>query len=412
MNRILFFSLIIVVLLGSPFFAYSNETGGTKEEIQSLNDEIAGKRSKISQIEKSIVEYKKKIEEKQLESLSLKNQLGILENRTTEIDLDIKLIEEKLATINLEIERLEIGIDLKENDIKRQQAITAELLRTIQKSSEKNFVEILSAYGDVSRFFNKIQHLKNVESDLAKGTRALHVAKVSLEEQNSETQKRRAAYKQLQDELEQRKLDLEEQKFAKEDILVQTKNSEQVFRTMVVGLRNQYQAIENEIGGIERQIRDKLEAQKKLELLPVDPGGKFSWPTQSRYVTAYFHDPDYPYRHVFEHNGIDIRSAHGTPLHAAGTGYIARAKKCADSKCYSYVMIVHSGGLATVYGHMSKIVVQEEQFVTRGDVIGYSGGTPGTVGAGPFVTGAHLHFEVRKNGVPVNPLNYLVRDWD
>jgi murein DD-endopeptidase MepM/ murein hydrolase activator NlpD len=69
-------------------------------------------------------------------------------------------------------------------------------------------------------------------------------------------------------------------------------------------------------------------------------------------------------------------------------------------------MIIHSNGFATLYAHMSRIDVDVDQYVARGQIIGLSGGRPGTAGAG-FSTGPHVHFELRKNGIPVDPGPYL-----
>ena len=98
------------------------------------------------------------------------------------------------------------------------------------------------------------------------------------------------------------------------------------------------------------------------------------------------------------HPGIDLGAPAGTPIHAAGTGTVVW---CGWMSGYgNLVMIDHHNGLATAYGHQSRIAVGCNQQVTAGQVIGYVGSTG-------FSTGPHLHFEVRLNGTPVDPLGYL-----
>lgn len=406
------FAVIMALFLFvcSSSVIFSVETGGNAAEIEELNRKIEEKRKSVEQIEKSIEEYKQKLRQKQTEKASLNNQLAILDNRVTQVGLDIEATKRKLEALTLEIEALKLTIEEKERVIVKQQQMIAEFLRTIHQEEGKNFLTVLAAYDTFSDFYNRVQYLERIDRDLGKSVIALKGVREELQEKKQEREVRKAAYEDMKKTLEEKKKDLKEDVFAKEELLNQTHASELTYTTLLSNLKKQYQQIESEITGIEQEVRKRLEAEEKLKQISGEGSGVLSWPTQSRYITAYFHDPDYPYRNVFEHSGIDIRASQGTPIKAAGSGYVARAKRCDSSRCYSYVMIIHTNGISTVYGHLSNVLASEEQFVTRGDVIGLSGGTPGTVGAGPFVTGAHLHFEVRNNGIPDNPLNYLVKE--
>lgn len=98
------------------------------------------------------------------------------------------------------------------------------------------------------------------------------------------------------------------------------------------------------------------------------------------------------------HPGIDIGVPEGTPIHAAAAGTVIY---CGWEEGYgNFVVIDHHNGLATAYGHQSRIAVSCGENVAQGQVIGYSGCTG-------YCTGPHLHFEVRVNGTPVDPIPYL-----
>lgn len=102
-----------------------------------------------------------------------------------------------------------------------------------------------------------------------------------------------------------------------------------------------------------------------------------------------------------DHNGLDFSAPKGTPVYATGDGVIITAHR---SSSYGKVIYIdHGHGYETRYAHLSKFIVDADDRVKRGQIIGYVGST-GTSQS------AHLHYEVLVNGKHVNPINFFQRD--
>ncbi len=400
----LFLALVLILVIAPASFVLA-ETANT-DDIQVLNKEIAARKDKIKQLEDTIAVYKKNIADKQNQTVSLKNQLSILDNRIGQLKTDVEATEERIKETELEIAALQLTIDGKAATIARQKKIIGKLIQNIHSEDQKNYLEILLTYKNFSDFYDQLTNLENVDSDLGRSVTSLRVAKTDLEAKQTQVKAKKAAYQDLQQQLIAKQDGLQTQVGYKQTLLTETKNSEQKYQTLLSSLKQQYQVIESEVNTFEARVRKKLEQQNKIS---DSSDVVMSWPMPSHIINATFHDPDYPYRNVFEHSGIDIKAPQGTPVRAAASGYVARARRCSSASCYSYVILIHTGNISSVYGHLSNIAIADDAFVTRGDVIGYSGGIPGTAGAGPFVTGPHLHFEVRLNGIPVDPISYLMQ---
>jgi murein DD-endopeptidase MepM/ murein hydrolase activator NlpD len=131
---------------------------------------------------------------------------------------------------------------------------------------------------------------------------------------------------------------------------------------------------------------------------------RFIWPEPQAQISqgfgpsTYWFEPAYgSYPHF--HTGIDMVEPFGSPVYAADDGVVALVGS--SSTGYgNYVVIAHSGGLDTLYGHLSTAVVTVGQVVTQGQPVGLEGSTGNS-------TGAHLHFELRINQKPVDPTPYL-----
>lgn len=108
------------------------------------------------------------------------------------------------------------------------------------------------------------------------------------------------------------------------------------------------------------------------------------------------------YKVLKMHTGMDFTAPTGTEIFATGNGIVIEVKS-AQRGYGNHVIIDHGFGFSTLYAHMSKIDVRKGQRVKRGMVIGYVGNTGTSVAP-------HLHYEVRKNGQPVNPIHYYFND--
>ena len=158
------------------------------------------------------------------------------------------------------------------------------------------------------------------------------------------------------------------------------------------------EAFEQESAKIEKEIQSMSTASSVV----YNGNGQFGWPLPGYSVGSgsgsKFGMRVHPVTGVYKlHTGVDIPAPSGTPIYAAEAGKVITASyKGAYGNC---VIIDHGGSYSTLYGHQSRIAVSVGETVSRGQVIGY-------VGTTGYSTGNHLHFEVRVNGTPQNPLSY------
>ncbi|MBU0649444.1 DUF4026 domain-containing protein [Patescibacteria group bacterium] len=404
-NIYLFLCLIIISTIFTSCISPQALASDT-DEIEVLNQEVDEKKSAIDLINSQINAYKSKISAKQAQIQTLEEQTEVIENRIAKAELDITVVRMESDALNLEISLLEKQIDIKEQEIDLQKSTLAKVIRRINKLDQRTYLEVLLANDSFSEFFDQLKYVEDIQSDLQGLLTNVQSLKTNLEDKKSKRETKKEQLEQTRLQLEQEQADLTEELALKDIFIKETESSESIYQQFVAELREEQQYIDNQIAHLEESIRKKIEA---MDQAFEDNGGGdqvLSWPLDpSRGITAYFHDPTYPFRHLFEHPGIDLRAYQGTPVKAAAPGYVVWAKQ--GNLYGNYVMIAHAGGLSTIYAHLSQINVHADQFVERGQVIGLSGGMPGTPGCG-LSTGPHLHFELRSGGIPVNPLNYLI----
>lgn len=374
----------------------------------------------------------KKVQDSQKEVTTLQHQV---ENINTLIGDTTG----KIAVTKIQIASHENAVEVAGKDIKNQEALLTNQAASLSETLTAYYIQnskffalennnpLLLAFlssdestGDILKKNEYLVFLKNATQDLSreiiKHRDALALKKTSQEKSAKTLNELRLMLAQevrtLNDAQAARTELLDDAKGRKaiyETLLEFTKKEEEQVSIQMAHLRENYSFFQAKLAELKNNPAAK---NINFNVTPGSVGtilaGKepLAWPVPPNSgITAFYHDVSYKKALGVEHNAVDIRTAHGSKVVSAADGIVT---KVADNgMAYSYIIIAHPDNVVTLYGHMSEMMVEDGEVVRQGQIIGLSGGTPGTKGAGWLTTGAHLHFEVFKNFQHVDPLIYL-----
>lgn len=392
--------------------------------LQELNSEITEKADQVRDLEERIQTYEENIRQKQREELTLKSHISVIEDEIDQTTDEIEKAEVELDVFQLEIESLQTQITAAGERIAGQKDNLAELLRDSYVSGEKTPLEITFANENFSDFYSDVEYNTRVQNSMQDTLEDVKETKAEMEQTQGELNDKKAELAKHKADLEVNRSSLEGETLYKEQLLVDLEEDEEKFRELTAQVQSEKSQIDGQIASLQGKYQAQLSAireeiQKRLddeddsndelteeEQAIFDATDGFGWPISTRTISCGFKCSGYPFQRWFEHSGLDLPIAYGSPVVAANSGYVTIARFDGSAN-YAYIMVVHNDGLASVYGHVSCVTVSVDQYVSKGEQIGCSGGSPGTPGAGSYSTGAHLHFEIRQDGIPVDPLNHL-----
>jgi murein DD-endopeptidase MepM/ murein hydrolase activator NlpD len=381
MARRLTLVLVAGLVLAAP------AAGDNNEKLGAIQARLTAARAKENRLTRQISDVTSQIR-------SLERKVGDVSQKLSVLERDLALHQQRLDRLNelfnFETERL--------NFLRQQYANVLRQLNLrmidIYETRDPTLVEVILSSKSFQDVLDQIHYLeaiarqdKRIAAEVA-GARD----KVQLARERTKTIRSRVhSETQVVAVRTQQQRDAKNQLLASQGSLAGKRKRQ---KGQLASTREQEKVLiaeANALAAEDAGIRGQLAAaQGAGDTTPSSQG--LIWPVSGP-VTSPF-----GYRWGRLHAGIDIGVPYGTPIHAAASGTVVLAGWTGGYG--NYTCIDHGGGLATCYGHQSSYAVSSGAQVSQGQVIGYVGNTGHSFGA-------HLHFEVRINGNPVDPLGYL-----
>ena len=377
---------LAVVLIAVLAFA-APAAGDNSSEISDLQARIAAARVKEARLTAQISDVTAEIR-------ALESKVGDVSQQLSVLEHDLALHQRRLDRLNelfqFETERLNFLREQYETALRELNLRMIELYET----NDPTLVEVVLESDSFQEALDRIHYLEAIAQQDKRITAAVGKARDDVHRSRERTKKVRArvhAETRVVAVRTQQQREVRDQLLASESGLTNKRKQQRAALADTRETKAVPFAEANALAAEDAGIRGQLAAaQGATDTVPSSQG--LIWPVNGPVTSPY------GYRWGRLHAGIDIGAASGTPIHAAASGTVVLAAWTGGYG--NYTCIDHGGGLATCYAHQSSYAVSSAAQVSQGQVIGYVGNTGHSFGA-------HLHFEVRINGGPVDPLGYL-----
>jgi len=363
-----------MVLVSSPRVGVSAETvqdkinAATKEKQEALDNLNKSKKNKEAALSQKEV---------------LDHEIDVINAEIAEIDAIIAETDSKIAEKEAEIAEYEVQIAQCDDEFKAR-------IRAIDEMGSSTYLDILLNSKSLSDFLAKLETVREIAAydqavidNMIELKRGVENSKLEIERARSEQQEARDLTASKRTQLQQ--------KMNEQSALISQLSSD------IAEYEKAYNAAVAEENNLKASLKSSLSTSSGGT---VYTGGVFAWPAPSyTYISSPYGYRNHPVlgRTKF-HSGVDMAAPGGSNILAAADGTVRSA---GWNGGYGYCVVIdHGGGVATLYGHSSKLLVSSGQKVTKGQVIAL-------VGTTGMSTGNHLHFEVLKNGATTDPMAYL-----
>ncbi|MGE5328150.1 MAG: murein hydrolase activator EnvC family protein [Deltaproteobacteria bacterium] len=369
----------IIVLVAIAVLAGALPSWG--ESVKDLNAQLKKNSKSINTKMKQLNGVKK-------EKKEISHEIEVLDRQIDSARMSIEDLKKQISDYNQNIEEKEAQINQAEEKMKNLEQMLKARIVALYKNGESTYLEMILDADSFSDFFARYHFVK------------------SILEQDKELLESTAETREI---IQQAKTAIEKQKKSREaakESKVTVKRNLDTFR----GNRSSYlrqlsEKQKNLEVTIDEELKESDRLKEKIKRIQkgskkVYSGGVFHWPIDgSSSVKSYFGMRMHPIlKKKKMHTGVDIWASSGTDIVAVSDGTVIMADWFGG---YGKTVIIdHGSGKSTLYAHTSKILVSEGAEVKAGKKIA-------EVGSTGLSTGPHLHFEVRENGTPVNPLTYI-----